>query len=681
MNYGKTALDYHDWPIKRKLSAIVIFISGLLIGCMAIGVIVEKNISYRSRLAKNSAVLAKIVGANSTAALAFRDIKTAFEILAALRAEQDIIGASLHNRDGSLFTSYLNPEFKQHKNTPPLPTVLDLKAADFSPRFSSCYFDIICPITIEEKNIGYIVLRTDLTGLTEQIRLFVVLIFCCSAILFALGALICSRLNQTLTGPVTRLADTMQEVQHTQNFGVRVIKPCNDEIGVLIDGFNSMLAQIEKRDAELAQYQNHLEELIDTRTSELKTANELLLHEITERRDAQARLVHAQKMEAIGTLAGGVAHDLNNILSGVVSYPDLLLLDLPGDSRLRKPIELIKSSGKKAATIVQDLLTLARRGVKISEQIDLRQLIGDYLVSPEHIELKRIHPEVQLAFHRQDQPCMMNCSPVHLAKTVMNLVSNAFEAISADGKVEIHLEKLYLDKQPADFSQWRKGPYIRLTIADTGIGIPEKYLDRIFEPFFSRKVMGRSGTGLGMAVVWGTVEDHNGSITVTSCEGKGTIFQLFFPAVDRQEPKLNPENQAEEHFQGEGQTILVVDDSEDQRQIACDILNRLGYIATSVSSGEAAVDYIRQNMVDLVLLDMLMAPGIDGLETFRQILDIRPDQMAIIASGYSHSCHVEEARALGIAEYVLKPYMVKRIGQAVHSVLQKSVAGRISLST
>jgi CheY-like chemotaxis protein len=184
--------------------------------------------------------------------------------------------------------------------------------------------------------------------------------------------------------------------------------------------------------------------------------------------------------------------------------------------------------------------------------------------------------------------------------------------------------------------------------------------------------MGRSGTGLGMAVVWGTVEDHKGSISVASKEGRGTTFKLLFPACDQ--PKLQPilTSLTEEQFQGHGQTVLVVDDSEDQRQIASDILNRLGYMATTVADGEEAVEYLRHTVVDLVLLDMLMAPGIDGLETFRRIREFRPDQKAIIASGYSHSARIETAMSFGISEYVVKPYTVKCIGQAVHSTLMAS---------
>lgn len=662
-------LSYHNWPIKRKLSTIVILISGLLIGFMAIAVTIEKNYSYRSKLIKNSTVLAEIIGANSTAALTFRDQDTAYEILAALRAEQDLIGAALYDANGGLFTSYSNPAFHQISMAGAMPEKIAIPATLPDLAISPRYIDVIQSIALGDKAIGYIALRTDLTSFKAQLELFVILILCFSFILFSLGTFICSRLNRTIAGPVTTLAETMQAVMLTQNFDLRVKTTHEDEIGVLINGFNSMLAQIQKRDAEITRHQDRLEALVETRTSELKLANEQLLLEILEREEIQARLAHAEKMEAIGTLAGGVAHDLNNILSGIVSYPDLLLLDLDKNSPLRQPIETIRASGRKAAAIVQDLLTLARRGVKVAERVELRKLIGDYLVSPECLELRRNHPMVDIILPEYSKPFVTTGSPLHLSKTIMNLISNAAEAIPDSGKIIIELEEMVFEPPPVDFRQWREGPYIRITITDTGIGIAERYLDRIFEPFYSRKVMGRSGTGLGMAVVWGTVEDHKGYITVASTEGKGTTFQLFLPAGGDPPPTVEHRQLPDEQLRGKGQSILIVDDSPDQCRIATDILNHLCYSAASVASGEAAVEYLKQTSADLIILDMLMAPGIDGLETYKRILAFRPDQKAIIASGFSQPVHVEEARNLGVMEYVLKPYTVMRLSQAVQTAL------------
>jgi CheY-like chemotaxis protein len=182
--------------------------------------------------------------------------------------------------------------------------------------------------------------------------------------------------------------------------------------------------------------------------------------------------------------------------------------------------------------------------------------------------------------------------------------------------------------------------------------------------------MGRSGTGLGMTVVWGTVEDHNGYIDVESTEGKGTTFRLYFPAT-RDETKSTEKIVSIEEYLGNGEKILIVDDVIAQREIASSILKRLKYKAEAVSSGEEAVEYMKTNSADLIILDMIMAPGIDGLETYKRILEIHPNQKAIIASGFSETDRVMETKQLGVGSYIRKPYTVQKIGLAVKAELEK----------
>jgi len=246
-----------------------------------------------------------------------------------------------------------------------------------------------------------------------------------------------------------------------------------------------------------------------------------------EKKRLEAQLQQAQKMEAIGTLAGGVAHDLNNILSGLVGYPELLLMDIPEDSPFRKPILTIQKSGEKAATIVQDLLTLARRGVAVTEVVSLNHIISEYLKSPEYEKLKSFHPSVQVETNIEKDLLNILGSPVHLSKTVMNLISNAAEAMPEGGKIFISTENRYIDSPIRGYDHVKEGDYVTLSVSDTGVGISSEDMERIFEPFYTKKVMGRSGTGLGMAVVWGTVKDHKGYIDLRSAEGKGTTFTLL----------------------------------------------------------------------------------------------------------------------------------------------------------
>jgi len=401
----------------------------------------------------------------------------------------------------------------------------------------------------------------------------------------------------------------------------------------------------------------------------------VILNDITKRLQAEeekkkleGQLQRAQKMEAIGTLAGGVAHDLNNILGGLVSYPELLLLQLPEDSPLRKPIQTIQKSGEKAAAVVQDLLTLARRGVVVTEVVNLNDAIADYLKSPEHEKLQTYHPGVHIETHLKKDTLNILGSSTHLSLTVMNLVSNAAEAMPEGGKLTLSTENRYIDRPISGHDDVKEGDYVVLTISDTGTGIPPGDMEKIFEPFYTKKKMGRSGTGLGMAVVWGTVRDHNGYIDLQSTEGKGTTFTLYFP-VTREKLPEDKSSLPIESYRGNGESILIVDDVEEQRDTASGMLKELGYSVVSVSSGEEAVEYLKTNKVDLLLLDMIMDPGMDGLDTYKKILEIHPGQKAIIASGFSETDCVTEVQSLGAGAYIRKPFFLEKIGLAVNEEL------------
>ncbi len=452
------------------------------------------------------------------------------------------------------------------------------------------------------------------------------------------------------------------------NFDIRLQRIMSGDVGELIEDFNRMIAQLATTTVR--------KEELEASEKKLKTANEKLHREIAERQQAEEekmqleiQLQRAQKMEAIGTLAGGVAHDLNNILSGLVSYPELLLMDIPEHSPLRKPILTIQESGQKAAIIVQDLLTLARRGVATTEVLNLNDIVSDFLSSPEYDKLRTFHPDIQLETHLDSDLLNILGSSVHLSKSVMNLVSNAAEAMPAGGKITISTANQYIDSPIKGYENVQEGDYTVLSVSDSGIGISPEDLARIFEPFYTKKVMGRSGTGLGMAVVWGTVKDHNGYIDVQSTPGKGTKCDLYFP-VTRKELAQKKTAVPVDKYAG-SERVLVVDDVEQQREIACQVLSKLGYAVTSVASGEEAIEYLKNNSADLLVLDMIMEPGIDGLETYRKILELHPGQKAIIASGFSETERVKEAQKLGAGAYIKKPYFLEKIGSAVRAELDK----------
>ena len=254
----------------------------------------------------------------------------------------------------------------------------------------------------------------------------------------------------------------------------------------------------------------------------------------------------------------------------------------------------------------------------------------------------------------------------------MNIVSNAAEAISASGTIRITTECRYLDRPVSGYDNISEGDYIAFVVSDDGNGIPREDIEKIFEPFYTKKKMGRSGTGLGLAVVWGVVKDLNGYIDVKSADGKGTTFTLFFP-VSREDSVPAEAKLSLDSLMGNGESVLVVDDVQEQRQIASGMLEILGYTTASVPSGQAAIEYVKNNRVDLLVLDMMMDPGIDGLDTYRKIIELRFDQKAIIASGFSDTDRVKEAQKLGAGSYVKKPYTIEKIGIAVKSELEKTV--------
>jgi PAS domain S-box-containing protein len=389
----------------------------------------------------------------------------------------------------------------------------------------------------------------------------------------------------------------------------------------------------------------------------------------TDKKRLEIQLQRSQKMEAIGTLAGGVAHDLNNILSGIVSYPEILLMEVPDGSPMKKSLEVIKRSGEKAAAIVQDLLTLARRGVNVSNVLNLNSIVEEYFKSPEYSKLVQYHQEVQLNFKLDNDLLNILGSNIHLSKTLMNLVSNAAEAMPNGGTITVFTKNKYVDNPIQGFDIIEEGEYVVLSVQDSGIGISPEDVKRIFEPFYSKKVMGRSGTGLGMAVIWSTVKDHRGYIDVQTKLGEGTRFDLYFP-ITRMEIKAQDAQQSMHSYKGT-EKILVVDDVPDQREIARQFLQKLGYHVDVVSSGEEAVEYMKKQKADLLLLDMIMDPGMDGCETYEKILDVHKSQKAIIVSGYSESDRVKGALGLGAGAYIKKPYLLNDIARAVRAELDR----------
>lgn len=384
-----------------------------------------------------------------------------------------------------------------------------------------------------------------------------------------------------------------------------------------------------------------------------------------QKRQLDEKLKRADRMNSLGLMAGGVAHDLNNMLGPIVGYPELLLRKLPQDSPYRKQIQRIGNAAREAADVVKDLLTLARRGRYEMASLDLNRSVESYYESANCCRLREEQTGVEMSLNLADNLGLINGSVSHIGQAIMNLVVNAFDAMPTGGKLTVTTEQVTLEKLISGYTGIPQGDYVLLRVADTGMGIPKDALDRIFEPYYSKKKMGRSGSGLGLAVVYGIVKDHDGFYDVFSEEGKYTEIILYFPMAS--EPAKIAID--EEPDVGGHETILVVDDTPIQLEVAGTLLSSHGYEVHTASSGEEAIEFIKSRKADLILLDMMMENGLDGLDTYREIIKIMPGQKAVLVTGASITKRFLLAQELGAGPILRKPFTLKDVDKAVREVL------------
>lgn len=382
--------------------------------------------------------------------------------------------------------------------------------------------------------------------------------------------------------------------------------------------------------------------------------------DITEIKRLQELESRASRLELAGTIAGQVAHDLNNLLAPIMAYPDMIRDEIDAENPAHGYLDAIETSAKKITDINQDLLTMGRRGHYNLETLNLNRIVNSVLSS---IQEKYVH--VTFDVNLKEELLHIKGGSSQVFRMIMNLVINAIDAISLGGKISIRTENYYVDETKLAYCHVPQGEYVKLSISDTGVGIPEDVIQKIFDPFYSTKTASkRNGSGLGLSVVDAVMKDHHGYIDVESSVGVGTTFYLYFPIT-------RDEQIEEESFDVVGGTekILVVDDDEVQREVSKNLLTKLGYEVYTLECGTKAVALVQQHDIDLIILDMVMKPCISGTETFKRILKVRPDQKAIIVSGFSETALVHEAMRLGVKAFVRKPLTKRSIAQAVREAL------------
>lgn len=389
-----------------------------------------------------------------------------------------------------------------------------------------------------------------------------------------------------------------------------------------------------------------------------------LYQEQRNRERLEKKLTNAKRMESIGVMAGSVAHDLNNLLSSMVTLPELLLLDMPHNAKYRHDINKIQKAGKQAAAVVSDLLTITRGSTSPKEIRNLNAVVDEYKRSQEFSYLKKTYPHISIEVDPSSKVGNSRLSSIQVLKSIVNLVRNGLEAIDSSGAVTIHTSHQRFKSDYHGFETIPTGEYAVLTVADTGIGIENHHLEHIFKPFYTNKKPGDSkGTGLGLTVIEHTMRDHYGYIDIRR-GAVGTVFELYFPVIAQHLPET-VEHISLENLLGKGETILIVDDEKEQRDILGNVLGRLGYKAQTVGCGEKAIEFIKENSADLVVLDMVMAPGINGYQTLKAIRDINPEQKAVITSGQLNHPDRGKTEALGVGKYLGKPLTLSQLAKTI----------------
>lgn len=441
--------------------------------------------------------------------------------------------------------------------------------------------------------------------------------------------------SRTLAKPLIALKDAVGELSKGEFIKIEV--ESKDEIGELSTAFNIMTEELEQSKIE--------------------------------KHKLEAKLRQAHKMEAIGTLAGGIAHDFNNILTAILGYTELAIGDIDNPKNLRKDLDEVFKGGNRAKELVKQILAFSHKSAKQLEPLRVQIVIKEVLQLlrssiPTTIEIKQnIDPDCEIVL----------ADPTQIHQVIMNLCTNAYQAMRETGGIlTISLQAINFSKKDVGTEMHLEpGSYLKLDISDTGVGIPKEVKDRIFEPYFSTKEKGE-GTGLGLAVVHGIIINLKGDITVYSEPERGTTFTVYLPVAETEE-KIGPKENLTKSLPTGSEHILLVDDDEVIVNLNKTLLEKLGYRVTALASSvEALASFQKnQNDFDLVITDMTM-PKITGKELAEQLLAIRPNLPIILCTGYSDLIDEQEAKAMGIRDYVMKPFSNKDFVITIRKVLDGS---------
>ncbi len=392
------------------------------------------------------------------------------------------------------------------------------------------------------------------------------------------------------------------------------------------------------------------EKIINFRPVTLKSGDRLLIYEdITERRHLEAQVFHAQRMEAVGTLAGGIAHNFNNLLTAILNNITLMLLDKDPDHPEYERLKNMEKRVLESSELTGQLLGIGRGGKRRTEPQYINKIIKE-----QNRIFGMTRKEVTLRGEYEKRPWTVKVDKSQVQQVILNLYVNAWQAMPGGGNIYLKTKNIVLDEDHASAFNAESGRYVMVSVSDTGTGMNEDILKRIFDPFFTTK---EEGTGLGLASVYGIIRNHGGFVEVSSEEGKGSTFNLYFPAFEG-DAKQEDENKVEEL--SPAGTILLVDDEESITGLGKILLSRIGYRVFTAREGSEALEIYRKNMgeIDIVILDLVM-PGMGGMETFQRLKQLDPGVKVLVSTGHTSDSQIRDMLAQGCQGLIQKPFNMK----------------------
>jgi len=640
---------YSRGSIRQQLAATVMATVGIALLIASAAFVTYETFAYCRALRRDLGVRADLVEASSTTALTFEDAAQAEAALMPLKGQSDILAASLFLENGTFLAG-----FPQSTGARP-----ELVAGADSLGLAGGRLLMVRSIHLHGQKIGTLCLTADLGGLHREFLWGAVTTLFLAGLSFLLAFGFTQRMQKGLALPLAELAFAAKSVARKHDYGIRVRPSGHNELGRLMADFNEMLAQIQQRDQELHAHRERLEDLVQARTVQLQ-------QDMAEKKSLEKQFLRAQRMESLGTLAGGVAHDLNNVLAPIILSIQSLGQSAT-DARSRKILAIIEGSANRGRDIVRQILAFSRgiEGEKACLDLPLLTQELEAIIRqtfPKAIAVKTsVAPDLAGA--------VGDATQIH--QLLLNLCVNARDAMALGGELTLDLRNADVtDAQAKLRLDAKAGSYVVITVSDTGCGMGPQTLDRMFEPFFTTKDKGK-GTGLGLSSVHTIARSHGGFLRCKSEVGRGTSFQVFLPASASPVPPAPAAGPAPVRRRGGGEWVLVVDDEAFVREITRHALETFGFQAITASDGREALALYtaRSAEIAVVLTDMMM-PVMDGPSLILALRKLDPTVKVIATSGLPAPDQPDRPGVHGADLFLPKPFSAEGLLLALRQVLE-----------